>query len=675
MASSLLLLAAALPALSLAQHVNARSSGIVNAGNLIHYPLVATTGSSVFGNSRRQNSVSALGQRTGTIYTINISLGTPGQSVPVQFDTGASELWVNPVCAKASDQAFCLAQPRFTQSATLVDLGVQGYNDIVRGPGGDGTGYVNFEYVFDYVTIGSARIAQQIFGVAYDSVRPSVGILGVGPEQSPSGWDSAYPHILDSLATQGFINSRAFSMDLQGLGSTSGSVIFGGIDTKKYQGSLLKLPIVPAAQAPDGNTRYYIRLDGISVNQPDGTIVSVYQKAAGGLGQVVQIHSGYTLSSFSTVVFQKLVAAFPSAQAVQGDELYSVDCLDAGQGGSLDFTFGDKVINVPYSDFVWRDPRSGLCILGAFADDYISVLGDTFLRAAYVVFDWDNRNIHLAQSADCGTNLVAIGAGADAVPSVVGDCAVTEPTSTSSSTTASSTPTTETSTTTSEVSTTSEASTTSEESTTSTESNTSSTTEGSTTASSTTDTTSSSTTDTSSAGPIEQSTLTYTHTTIYTITSCAPEKTACRTGQVVTEVITSLTTICPQTTATYTIGKVPVTITPAVTGDTLIPPAAALSAAPAATTASGASSGKPAEVATPAVSSGSAPTVSQAVTVTRIPAPSSYWSTALSGGNGTAVSTSKPTSPPVVVAGAGRTNVVSAVAGLVVVAGVMAFGL
>ncbi|KAB5555044.1 aspartic peptidase domain-containing protein [Coniochaeta sp. 2T2.1] len=669
MASSLLLLAAALPALSLAQSVNARSSGIVHAGNLIHYPLVATTGSSVFGSSKRQNSVSALGQRTGTIYTINISLGTPGQSVPVQFDTGASEVWVNPVCAQASDQAFCLAQPRFTQSTTLVDLGVQGYNDIVRGPGGDGTGYVNFEYVADYVAIGSARITQQIFGVAYDSVRPSVGILGVGPEQSASGWDSAYPHILDSLATQGFINSRAFSMDLQGLGSTSGSVIFGGIDTKKYQGSLIKLPIVPAAQSPDGNTRYYVRLDGISVNQPDGTVVSVYQKAAGGLGQVVQIHSGYTLSSFSTIVFQKLVAAFPSAQAVEGDELYSVDCLDAGQGGSLDFTFGDKVINVPYSDFVWRDPRSGLCILGAFADDYISVLGDTFLRAAYVVFDWDNRNIHLAQSADCGSNLVAIGAGADAVPSVVGDCAVIEPTSTSSLTTASSTSTTETSTTTSEVSTTSEASTTSEESTTSLESSTSDT-------SSTTAPITPGSSITALPAPIEQSTLTYTHTTIYTITSCGPEKTACHPGQVVTEVVTSLTTVCPQTTATYTIGKVPVTITPAVTGGTLIPPAAALSAAAASALAAASSekaTGSGGAVA--AVSGEATAAATQVATATSIPAPSSYWSTALSGGNGTVVPTSKPTSPPVVVAGAGKTIVMSAVAGLVVVAGVMAFGL
>lgn len=34
-----------------------------------------------------------------------------------------------------------------------------------------------------------------------------------------------------------------------------GAVIFGGIDTKKYSGSLEKLSIIPASDSPDGNTR------------------------------------------------------------------------------------------------------------------------------------------------------------------------------------------------------------------------------------------------------------------------------------------------------------------------------------------------------------------------------------------------------------------------------------
>lgn len=72
---------------------------------------------------------------------------------------------------------------------------------------------------------------------------------------------------------------------------------------------------------------------------------------------------------------------------------------------------------------------------------------DTFLRAAYgelrdpavksllligisVVFDQENKNLHVANAANCGTNLIAIGNGPDAVPSVTGECG---PSSTSSS--------------------------------------------------------------------------------------------------------------------------------------------------------------------------------------------------------------------------------------------------
>lgn len=78
--------------------------------------------------------------------------------------------------------------------------------------------------------------------------------MGASPDLT--GWDSPYPLIIDSLATQGFTNSRAFSMDLRPVDDEQGSVIFGGIDTKKFTGPLHKLPIVPASQSPDKYTRY-----------------------------------------------------------------------------------------------------------------------------------------------------------------------------------------------------------------------------------------------------------------------------------------------------------------------------------------------------------------------------------------------------------------------------------
>ncbi|KAH6848023.1 aspartic peptidase domain-containing protein [Chaetomium sp. MPI-CAGE-AT-0009] len=557
---------------------------MVQQDGLIRYPVIPKQGGPIFGKhsnfTKRQIDTGSLSQRSGTLYTIEVTLGTPGQTVPVQFDTGSSELWVNPVCSKSTTPEFCNAQPRFTESSTLVDLDAQGHVTY-------GTGYADFEYIADYVGIGSARITQQIFGVAFDSAHAIVGLMGAGP--SLEGWENGYPLVVDSLAQQGLTNSRAFSMDLRDFDSARGSVIFGGIDTKKYSGTLVKCPIIPAAQSPDGLTRFWLYVNGISVNQPDGNVVTVYSTPTGGKGQPVLLDSGYTLSALPAPIMQNLVSAFPSAEYLPDDDLYVVDCLDPGQGGSLDFTFGDKVINVPYYDFVWHVPDSDLCVLGAFTDDF-PVLGDTFLRAAYVVYDWDNRMIHLGQSDDCGSELAPIGSGLDAVPSVAG-CGQTTPTSTLTTSSAESTSTTEpetsttaapgtTSTTTSEPSTETSSEPSTETSTEpSTESGTETATESSTTSESSTasGSTSSTTAESSATSSPEsstateppsstthhtvtttsptltRSTITTTTSTTYTITSCPPTIPHCPLHHLTTEIITATTTICPESTATYTI--------------------------------------------------------------------------------------------------------------------------
>jgi hypothetical protein len=124
---------------------------MVQEDGIVRYPIIPQEGGALFGKhsnvTKRQIGTDSFGQRSGTLYTIELTLGTPGQVVPVQFDTGSSELWVNPVCSQSTTPAYCDAQPRFTASSTLNDLGHQGHVTY-------GTGYADFEYVSDYVSIG-----------------------------------------------------------------------------------------------------------------------------------------------------------------------------------------------------------------------------------------------------------------------------------------------------------------------------------------------------------------------------------------------------------------------------------------------------------------------------------------------------------------------------------------
>jgi hypothetical protein len=124
---------------------------MVQEDGLIRFPVIPQTGAPLFGkhsnHTKRQIATDSLAQRSGTLYTIELTLGTPGQTVPVHFDTGSNELWVNPVCSKSTTPEFCNAQPRFTESTTIEDLDQQGHITY-------GTGYADFEYVADYVSIG-----------------------------------------------------------------------------------------------------------------------------------------------------------------------------------------------------------------------------------------------------------------------------------------------------------------------------------------------------------------------------------------------------------------------------------------------------------------------------------------------------------------------------------------
>jgi hypothetical protein len=188
-----------------------------------------------------------------------------------------------------------------------------------------------------------------------------VGILGLSPPTSDA--QTQYSFVLDSMADQGLIESRAFSLDLRNVDDPNGSVIFGGIDTGKFIGSLEKCPILDAAETPSGADRYWITMTGVGITLPDGE-----SQSSDAIEVPVFLDSGGTLSRLPTPIYQAIGDSFPGAQLDQSSGFYYVDCDVGQQPGSVDFTFNNKKIAVPYADFIW-EADAGQCVVGLLPND------------------------------------------------------------------------------------------------------------------------------------------------------------------------------------------------------------------------------------------------------------------------------------------------------------------
>jgi len=137
--------------------------------------------------------------------------------------------------------------------------------------------------------------------------------------------------------------------------------------------------------------RYWVNLNFVGNTLPGASSSNNY--TGPGYSQPVILDSGTTLSYIPQDLFNLIVADFPLAQ-FEGNGLYSIPCDVYSQPGTMEFGFGNVIINVPYSEFIWMQ-TSTTCYLGVVplqSSTAVPILGDTFLRGAYGEFkeQWQN---------------------------------------------------------------------------------------------------------------------------------------------------------------------------------------------------------------------------------------------------------------------------------------------
>lgn len=314
-----------------------------------------------------------------------------------------------------------------SKSSTFDDVG-QGLFDISYEDEDKSTG----DYFTDVFTLGSTSINNFTMGLGKKTTVP-YGLIGVGYANNEASTETAntiYPNLPVAMQRSGLINSIAYSLWLNDLDASSGSVIFGGIDTTKYVGTLTKIPVLRNTQA-NNFTHFVVSMYSLEATSPSGSDALT----SDALPLEVVLDSGTTLTylpfDMATQIWDEVGAVYdPDSQAAL------IPCSYSKHDGHFSFTLGGPLgprVNVTMDELVLaitdgESPRfqSGpyagrsACAFGIQnTTESPYLLGDTFLRSAYVVYDLVNNEIGLAATNfnSTGSNIVAFPSDGAAIPS------------------------------------------------------------------------------------------------------------------------------------------------------------------------------------------------------------------------------------------------------------------
>lgn len=195
----------------------------------------------------------------------------------------------------------------------------------------------------------------------------------------------------------------------------TGNLLFGGVNKARYQGELQTVPIIPIYE------KYYslsIALTDISVKTTKGS-----KEFATGLPLAVTLDNG---SPFIVLpkevvdpIYKEIGGGYSSTVggAYAPCDMYTADY-------NVTFSFSGAKVTIPISRLVWENTSydgfpKDTCLFGiVYGEPGVSLMGDTFLRSAYVVYDLANNEISLANTNYDGgdDDIHEIGTGTDAVP-------------------------------------------------------------------------------------------------------------------------------------------------------------------------------------------------------------------------------------------------------------------
>lgn len=307
-----------------------------------------------------------------------IAIGTPPQTFKVVLDTGSSNLWVP---SQSCGSIACYLHTTYDSSSSST-YKKNGSAFEIRYGSGSLSGYVSQ----DNMQIGDLKIKHQDFaeatsepGLAFAFGRFD-GIMGLGYDTiSVNKIVPPFYNMID----QDLLDAPVFAFYL---GDTNkdgddSEATFGGIDESHYTGKLTKIPLRRKAY-------WEVDLDSISYGDETAELDDTG----------VILDTGTSLIALPSTLAELLNKEIGAKKGYNGQ--YTIDCAKRDSLKDVSFTLtGHNFTITPY-DYILE--VQGSCVSSFFGMDIpapagpLAILGDSFLRRWYSVYDLGTNSVGLA---------------------------------------------------------------------------------------------------------------------------------------------------------------------------------------------------------------------------------------------------------------------------------------
>ncbi|KAM6538626.1 Peptidase A1 domain-containing protein [Fusarium falciforme] len=346
-------------------------------------------------------------KRSAGGYFSEIAVGNPPQNITLQLDTGSSDVWFPwssaDICEDNSKGGCPFGSFNPDKSRSFKHVG-PGLFDITF----IDNSYAKGDYFVDHFEFGGAVIKNLTMGLGVDT-DIHFGLIGMGYASNEAVRDTEdiiYPNLPVAMWQGGYISTIAYSLWLNDLDASSGNILFGGVDTAKFTGNLTRINVLPV----QGHYLHFlVALTSVVARSPSGTDTLTSDR----FPIKAVLDSGTTLTylpqDITHEIWEEVGAVYSSTY-----EAAVLPCSRGKHPGNFTFGFAGPDgprITVAMDELV-LDLNDGqqtptfesgafegelICYFGIQNDSStISILGNTFLRSAYVVYDLVNNEIGIA---------------------------------------------------------------------------------------------------------------------------------------------------------------------------------------------------------------------------------------------------------------------------------------